>query len=179
MNTKVKIGIAALGVVTLSIIVFLLTRKTASASSESQEDTPDGGASQPENTGSSTNTGARIEYGEWMPFGWVGGQNVKGANMLGLHLYKGVSDFKVGDEVQVQVLSGDTSYNGNHKIVLIGADDGSYKETMITIDVPKNGLGAEGQASGEVRKVKRHNSADGNGGVTQANTKSYINNYFG
>jgi hypothetical protein len=89
----------------------------------------------------------------WYKFGWVGGQNVNGKNMLGLHLYEGNGKFKVGDTVEVVVENGDKAYEGYQTIALIGADDGTYKDSMITIDIPKNGVGAEGQASGKVRKV--------------------------
>lgn len=91
--------------------------------------------------------------GQWQPFGWVGGQNVDGKSMSGLHIYDGNNGkFKVGDFVEVKVLRGDKSYDGVHRIAKLGTDDDAkypeYKNSMITIDFPK-----KGQADGVVRNT--------------------------
>lgn len=110
----------------------------------------------------------------WESFGWVGGQNIGGKSMSGLHIFNGNDGkFKVGDFVEVLVKKGDTSYNGFHRVAKLGTDDDAkypeYINTMITLDTPK-----KGQAEGLVRRASGTFVASNNGQVVQLGTDNPV-----
>ena len=84
----------------------------------------------------------------WMPFDWIGGQNDGyGGSIAGIHLSKGMlPNVGTGATVILQVNTGDSSYNGQYSVAYIGADNGTYKDSMITLNTPMKGT-----ASGQIR----------------------------
>lgn len=184
MKKSVKIIIAVTSVLLIGgVTAFFLLRKKDEESVDTAGQGAGGEETQPPNqntsgstsgsatTNTTTDTKTDTQYGEWINFGWVGGQNIDGESMSGLHIFEGIKGrLKAGDWVQVEVKTGDKIYDGIHKINKLGTDDDvkfpEYKETMITIEYPKRG-----QASGRVRLVKNYVSFDG----TPSEDKRYLN----
>lgn len=175
MSKKAKIIIAIASVLAIGgITAFFVFRKSDDEIDSGSSGADTGGSasdSQSGNTASVSDGVTETKYGEWQPFGWVGGQTINGESMSGLHIYQGNNGkFKVGDFVQVDVKIGDKIYNGIHRIAKLGTDDDvaypEYINTMITIEIPKRG-----QAEGRVRKVENYQAFDG----SYSSDKIYLN----
>lgn len=69
-------------------------------------------------------------------FVWIGAQD-NGAS-VGFMTTQPNLNLKAGDQVLIQVTEGDTSYTGLRTIKYMGTDDGQYKTSLFTIDMPKN-----------------------------------------
>lgn len=67
---------------------------------------------------------------------WVGGQD--NGERTGFMTNQPNLGLKAGDQVLIVINEGDTSYTGLHTIKYMGTDDGQYKESLFTIDKPKN-----------------------------------------
>lgn len=64
-------------------------------------------------------------------FDWVGGQDNN--KNTGLHI--GPNAVNAGDTIRISEASG--RYSGEHVVKYKGADDGTYKDSMVTIGVPR------------------------------------------
>lgn len=134
--------------------------KTGSGLGTSYIPQPTGSSTPPPNTSpspSDTNTIILTPF-NWTGFDWVGKQdNKKGGSYAGIHLTDGMlQGAKTGDTVIINVLTGEQSYNGEGTIAYIGADDGTYTQSIITITKPY-----AGSASGQIRLKFSGASADG------------------
>ena len=69
-------------------------------------------------------------------FDWIGGQLINGVSMTGVHSIN-PHGLQVGDKVRITVTSGLQKYAGVWSVKHIGADDGSYAESLFVIDTPK------------------------------------------
>jgi hypothetical protein len=64
---------------------------------------------------------------------WAGGQN-NGVN-TGFHI--SANSLNAGDKIRITVTEGDPRYNGVWPILYMGADDGTYQESMATVAISK------------------------------------------
>jgi hypothetical protein len=67
---------------------------------------------------------------------WVGGQD--NGNSVGFMTNQPNLGLKAGDQVLIVINEGDTSYTGLRTIKYMGTDDGQYKESLFTVNMPKN-----------------------------------------
>lgn len=63
-------------------------------------------------------------------FDWIGGQDNN--THTGFHI--GPNNLEAGDSITIDVVDGDKRYSGTYTVLYKGADDGSYKDSIVTVN---------------------------------------------